>query len=292
VKSDMDTFSFEGIGTKWQIDIYSPLSSNKWGYLQTVIQKRVDLFERTYSRFRPDSYVNLTLSQLGTYTLPSDAQPLFSLYQKLYKVTEGAFTPFIGQVLIDAGYDAAYSLIEGILHYPPLLNDVIDFYYPKVTIKKEEIFDFGACGKGYLIDLLSDIIREHGGTSFCVDGGGDMRYESSEPLRVGLENPNNLEQAIGVATITQASFCASAGSRRKWGGFHHIIDPHTLSSPLNVIATWTIAKNTITADALATSLFLVLSKKLLPHFSFEYLILFADNTFDKSLAFPAELFLK
>ncbi len=288
----MDTFSFEGIGTKWRIDLYSPLSSNKWGYLQTVIQKRVDLFEKTYSRFRPDSYVNLTLSQLGTYSIPFDAKPLFLLYQKLYTITEGAFTPLIGQVLIDAGYDAEYSLIEGILHYPPLLSDVIDFHYPKVTIKKKEIFDFGACGKGYLIDLVSDIIREHGGTSFCVDAGGDMRYESTEPLRVGLENPNNLEQAIGVATITQTSFCASAGSRRKWGEFHHIIDPHTLSSPQNVIATWTIAKDTMTADALATSLFLVSPKKLLSHFSFEYLILYANSTFDKSPSFPADLFLK
>lgn len=288
----MDTFSFEGIGTHWQIDIYSSLTSNKWSYLQAVIQKRVDLFEKTYSRFRPDSYVNLTLSQLGTYSIPFDAKPLFLLYQKLYTITEGAFTPLIGKVLIDAGYDAEYSLVEGILHSPPLLSDVIDFHYPKVTIKKEEIFDFGACGKGYLIDLVSDIIREHGATSFCVDAGGDMRYESSKPLRVGLENPDNLDQAIGVATISNTSLCASAGSRRKWGKFHHIIDPHTLSSPQKVIATWAIAKNTIVADAIATCLFLVQPKQLSPYFSFEYFILFADNTFDKSPGFPAELFLK
>lgn len=288
----MDTFSFERIGTHWQIDIYSPLTSHKWSYLQAVIQKRVDLFEKTYSRFRPDSYVNLTLSQLGTYSIPFDAKPLFLLYQKLYTITEGAFTPLIGKVLIDAGYDAEYSLVEGILHSPPLLSDVIDFHYPKVTIKKEEIFDFGACGKGYLIDLVSDIIREHGVTSFCVDAGSDMRYESAKPLRVGLENPDNLDQAIGVATISNTSLCASAGSRRKWGKFHHIINAHTLSSPQKVIATWTIAENTIVADALATCLFLVQPKQLSPHFSFEYLILFTDNTFDKSPAFPAELFLK
>lgn len=288
----MNTFSFEGIGTKWHIDLYSHLTSNKWGYLQTVIQKRVDLFEKTYSRFRPDSYINLTLSQRGTYTIPFDAKPLFLLYQKLYVITKGTFTPLIGQVLIDAGYDAEYSLIEGILRTPPRLDDVIDFHYPKVTIKKEEIFDFGACGKGYLIDIISDLIREHGVKEFCVDAGGDIRYESPKPLRVGLENPNNLDQAIGVATITNTSLCASAGSRRKWGKFHHIIDPYTLSSPQNIIATWVIAKDTITADSLATSLFLVSPKKLLPHFSFEYLILFADSTFDKSPAFPAELFLK
>ena len=33
-------------------------------------------------------------------------------------------------------------------------------------------------------------------------------------------------------------------------------------------------------------------KKLTPHFSFEYLLLFSDNSFEKSPSFPAELFLK
>ena len=288
----MNTIKFEGIGTKWQIDLYSPLSPNQWEYLQTVIQKRVELFEKTYTRFWPDSYTNLTLSQIGTHLLPSDAEPLFSLYQKLYTVTKGLFTPLIGQVLIDAGYNAEYSLKGGILHRPPSWDSVLDYKYPTITIKKQAALDFGACGKGYLIDIISDLIREHGVSAFCVEAGGDMRYESLKPLRVGLENPNNPEQAIGVATITNTSLCASSGSRRKWGEYHHIINPHTLTSPDKVIATWVTAKNTILADALATSLFLVEPSALLPYFSFEHLVLFADSSFEKSPAFPAELFLK
>jgi len=288
----MDPFIFEGIGTRWQIDIYSPLSMNKWGYLQTAIRQRVELFEKTYSRFKVDSYVNLALTQLGTHKLPPDAQPLFSLYQKLYKITDGLFTPLIGQILMDAGYDPDYSLKGKQLKRPPLLDDVVEFNYPNITIKKREVFDFGASGKGYLIDIISELIREHGVTAFCVDAGGDIRYENSAPLRVGLENPNNFDQAIGVATISNISLCASSGSRRKWGDFHHIINPQTLSSPQNIAATWTLAKDTMTADALATCLFLVPVQKLAPHFSFEHLILFADNTFDTSPHFPAELFVK
>lgn len=288
----MNTYSFEGIGTKWQIDIYSPLPSLQWGYLQTVIQERVHLFERMYSRFRSDSFVNLLLSQLGTHILPLDAKPLLSLYQKLYLITNGAFTPLIGQVLIDAGYDAEYSLKGKALHTPPRLEDVVDIDYPNIIVKKSQIFDFGACGKGYLIDIISDVIRTYGVSSFCVDAGGDIRYENNEPLRVGLENPNNLNQVIGVATIASISLCASAGSRRKWNEYHHIIDPRTLTSPDTVLATWVVAKKTIFADALATCLFLTSPKKLLPHFSFEYLILFSDNSFEKSPGFPAEVFLK
>lgn len=288
----MDPLIFEGIGTKWKVDVYSPLSLSSWGFLQTLIQKRVDLFDSLYSRFRPDSLVNLILSQPGTYTLPPDAKPLFTLYKKLYDVTHGVFTPLIGQVLIDAGYDAEYSLQGKAIHQPPLLKDVIEFHFPQVTVKKREVFDFGACGKGYLIDIVGALLRENGVTCFCIEAGGDIRYENKQPLRVGLENPNNLDQAIGVATITNTSLCASAGSRRKWNEYHHIIDPRTLSSPEKVIATWVTAQTTIIADALATALFLVEPTTLLPHFSFEYVIMYADSSFEKSPSFPAELFLR
>lgn len=288
----MDPLIFEGIGTKWKVDVYSPLSARSWGFLQTVIRKRVDLFDSLYSRFRPDSFVNLILPQPGNHILPPDAKPLFALYRKLYGITHGIFTPLIGQVLIDAGYDAEYSLKGKATNRPPGLKDVIEFHFPHVVVKKRGVFDFGACGKGYLIDIVSALLRENGITSFCIDAGGDIRYENKQPLRVGLENPNNLDQAIGVATIANVSLCASAGSRRKWNEYHHIINPRTLSSPEKVIATWVTAQTTIIADAMATALFLVEPTTLIPHFPFEYLIMYADSSFEKSPSFPAELFLK
>ena len=288
----MNTIRFEGIGTKWQIDVYSSISEKDLGYVQLLIQKRVEAFERLYSRFRYDSYTNVTLNQRGTFTLPDDAEPLFTLYEKLYHITDGAFTPFIGQILIDAGYDADYSFEIGKLHKSPHWDEVMEYTYPKITIKKPEILDFGAGGKGYLIDIVCDFLKENGIKEFCIDAGGDIRYEYTKPIRIGLENPNDLSQAIGVVTIANTSLCASAGRRRKWGKYHHIINPHTLTSPEKVIATWVTAHTTLTADALATSLFLVESSTLLKHFSFEYLTLFSDNSFEKSPGFSAELFLK
>lgn len=288
----MNTMRFEGIGTKWQIDFHVPLSVQKRGYLKILIKKRIEEFERMYSRFRFDSFTNITLSQVGTFTLPPDAEPLFSLYHKLYHITNGAFTPFIAQVLIDAGYNTDYSFEVGTLHMPPRWEDVMEYHYPTITIKKPEALDFGAGGKGYLVDIVTDLIKEYGIKDFCIDAGGDIRYENSKPLQIKLENPDNIGQAIGTTTITKTSLCASSGSKRKWSNFHHIIDPHTLTSPEKIRATWVTAKNTILADSLSTCLFLVESAKLLPHFSFEYLILYADNSFEKSPAFPATLFLE
>lgn len=290
----MKTFSFEAIGTHWEIDIYSPVSEQTYGYLQTLITKSIDEYDRIYSRFRADSYINLTLSQVGSHTPPPDAKPLFDLYHKLYTLTGGLFTPLVGQLLIDAGYNAEYSFQEKPLHTPPRLDEVIDFSYPQVTVKKQEIFDFGAGGKGYLIDIISDLLKEQGIVLFCIDAGGDIRYEHTNPLRVGLENPHNVRQAIGVMTLTHPiSLCASAGSRRKWGSYHHIMNPHTLSSPKKISATWVLSDTTLLADCLATCLFLVDPEMLTPHFSYEYLILFDNHSFQKSSQFSStELFLR
>lgn len=288
----MNSFSFEAIGTHWTIDLYGEISPQVRGYLFEQITHRIDIFEKSYSRFRADSYVNLTLSQPGEHVLPEDARPLLDIYEKLNRVTKGLFTPLIGKVLIDAGYDAEYSFHETALSSPPLLHQVWEYRYPKLTIKQSSILDFGACGKGYLIDLVSEMIRDQGIMAFCVDAGGDMRYEAKQPLRVGLENPLNTSQAIGILPIQNVSLCASAGSRRKWGRFHHIMNPISLTSPSSIIATWVLAADTITADALATCLFLVDPSVLLPHFSFDYLILHSNTTFQKSEGFRAELFLK
>lgn len=286
------TFSFEGIGTHWEIEIYSPITPTQLEYLAILVKQKVEEFERTYSRFRPDSFINSALLQKGIVKLPTDSEKLFSLYQKLYGLTSGLFTPLIGQVLVDAGYDSLYSLVPKKLHSPPPWEEVSEYSFPKMVVKKSAIYDFGAAGKGHLIDLVSQTIMDQNFSEFCVDAGKDILLISKKPVRIGLENPLNFEEAIGVVTLSKGSICASAGSRRVWGPYHHIINPKTLTSPNEILATWVVAKDALTADALSTCLFLISPKKIIPHFSFEYLVLYKDSSIEKSSSFPAELFLK
>ena len=286
------TFSFGGTGTQWEIEIFSHATLIQIEYLSHIVKQKVQEFERVYSRFRPDSFVNTSLMQKGVVRLPSDAEKLFSLYKKLYTITNGLFTPLIGQVLVDAGYDAVYSLRPKKVHTPPAWEDVAEYSFPNILVHKSALYDFGAAGKGYLIDLVAQLIVEQGFSEFCVDAGRDIRLFSSKPVRVGLENPFNVEEAIGVATISKGSICASSGSRRTWDKYHHIINPRTLKSPRNIVATWVITDEALLADALSTCLFLFPAIKLVPYFSFEYLILFSDKTFVQSSSFPAEIFIK
>lgn len=286
----MRSFTFEAIGTHWQIDIIDP---GDFSFLLEKIKARIAEFDKNYSRFRPDSLVSTMARAAGEYTLPADAPPLFDTYQKLYRLTDGAVTPLIGQVMVEAGYDADYSLVPHELHHPPAWEEVIEYQFPRLTLKQPALLDFGAAGKGYLIDLVAEVLAAEGVTAYCIDAGADILYHHTkpEPLRVGLEDPNDSAQVVGVANILNNSICGSAGNRRTWADFHHIVDPHTLTSPRHILATWAIAPAGLLADALATALFFVPAATLTPHFQFEYVIMYANHTVERSSGFSGELFL-
>lgn len=288
----MKSFTFEAIGTAWSIDMLDDISFEKQKQLEKEIKDRIEVFDKTYSRFRSDSVVTQISKKSGEYKLPQDAKILFDLYKKLYQITDGAFTPLIGNVLADAGYDAEYSLTPRTLHRPDTWEHVLEYKSPILNVKHEVILDFGAAGKGYLVDIIGEIFEKHHVQAFCIDGSGDILYKSSEPkvLRIGLEHPENPKQAIGVASISSGSLCGSAGNRRTWGNFHHIINPHTLQSPKDITAVWVTAETAILADALTTCLYFVTPQTLQKHFSFEYVMLKADLTIKKSQDFPGEFF--
>jgi thiamine biosynthesis lipoprotein len=291
------TFEFEAIGTKWSIDIFDENSVSSeiasQNDLLSEIKKKVEFFEQTFSRFKADSLITRISQKNGTYELPQEAKPLFDIYEQFYRLTDGLMTPLIGKVLSDAGYDAKYSFQPGTLEKPARWEEVLEYNYPILNLKKQVHFDFGAAGKGYLIDLIGELLKGKKIQSYTIDAGGDILQQSSgnQPLRVALEDPNDASKAIGVANVLNQSICGSAGNRRAWGEFHHIMNPSTLDSVKNILATWVIAETTILADALTTALFLIPSAKILKAYpSAQYLILFPDYTIEKSKNFPGEIF--
>jgi thiamine biosynthesis lipoprotein len=221
---------------------------------------------------------------------------LLELYHQLYERTDGALTPLIGQTLSAAGYDAAYSLRPAAeLPTPPAWAEVLSYDGAQLTLSRPALLDFGAAGKGYLVDLVGEVLEAAGVTSYCVDAGGDLRYRRPEaeaqPLRVGLEHPGDPTQVVGVVELPPGlSLCGSAGNRRAWAGYHHILDPRTLASPQHLAAVWVTASTTLLADALTTALFFVAPAALRDYYEFEYACLAADFTLEASPGFAAEFF--
>ncbi len=284
----MASYRFDAIGTKWEV-LFEHGSAEE---LITRVHERIEAFDAHYSRFRADSLVSEMARKSGAYTMPEDFEHMFSLYSDLYKKTLGAFTPLIGQTLSDAGYDAQYSLVPKELQRQPRLEDILSYDHTTLTLNLKEpaLLDFGAAGKGYLVDIVFDLLSKAGAEKITVDAGGDIRVSADVESKIGLENPQDSTKVIGVAQIQGKSICGSAGNRRAWGSYTHILDPHTLSSPNHIAALWVVADTTMLADALTTCLYFVPPATLLRDYHFSYFILRPDNSIEPSSDFPAEFF--
>jgi thiamine biosynthesis lipoprotein len=218
---------------------------------------------------------------------------MLSLYRDLYLRTDGLVTPLVGNLISDAGYDAQYSLKQKKkLEIPPAWDEAMDYQHPTLLIKKPVLLDFGAAGKGYLVDLVGKVLEENNINEYCIDAGGDILFKGGKPIRIGLEDPENTEKVIGVGILENGSICGSAGNRRKWGNFTHIINPKTLTSPTEIIAVWVMAETALLADALATCLFFVKAHTLADAYKFEYIIIYSDRSLEKSPNFQGEVFTK
>lgn len=289
---DSRVIEFDAIGTHWTIDLVLGQCSDM-RTVEDTVKRRIDEFDMVYSRFRDDSLVSKIAKEAGEYTFPEDAEPLFAWYKQLYDATDGKVTPLVGNLLSDAGYDASYSLLPAEKLTPTeKWEDAMTYKHRRLTVRTPVLLDFGAAGKGYLVDIIGELLEEQGIIAYCIDAGGDILKKSvgNDAIRVGLEHPSDATQAIGVVELSNGSICGSAGNRRTWAGLHHIMDPQTTKPVRTIIATWVVAANSLTADGLATALFFVDPKKLQTLCTFEYCIVRDDFSFDVSKHFPGELF--
>ncbi|MFB4426325.1 FAD:protein FMN transferase [Streptomyces sp. QL37] len=279
------------------IETEDPLSPG----LRSSLLDRVERFDATYSRFRPDSLVSRIASapEGGRFEFPEDSRELFGLYDRLFEATDGAVDPLVGRELELLGYDASYSLTpapdevraeERARGRAAWAADVTRDGTAVVT-RRPLVIDVGAAGKGYLVDILSEALLEAGHPRSVVDASGDLRHRGERATRVGLEHPFDARLVIGVAELRGRALCASGVSRRAWGdGLHHVLDARTGEPVSEVTATWVVADETALADGLATALFFTEPPRLLDSFDFTYVRMRSDGRAEASPDFLGELF--
>ena len=305
------------------------------------IRAFVDEYERTLSRFRADSLVSrmACAEHGGEFEFPAWAQPLFALYSEFYAATHGAFDACIGADLLALGYNNSVRFIPqsaaGLGKNENSSSDSWSNYRRALPITWADIsqgggsttlctnqpvqLDFGAAGKGYFADLVTQIIKEelsgdsHADFDFLVNAGGDMRAcfsKENSQIKVALENPFDTTQAVGVASITSGALCASSNARRRWkvkdaSGFEsNLIATHLINAldgipACDLCASWVYipAKTcdfpTAYADALATALFVSKEsdlQKIVQNVGAEFAVMLPNHALRKTCAFPARFF--
>jgi thiamine biosynthesis lipoprotein len=279
-------WTFEAIGTHWRIDTQDALPPP----IADAVTERVARFDRDWSRFRADSRI-AALAIPGRHRLADDAGPLLEFYSELYAATAGRVTPLVGRTLEALGYDATYRLRPtGDIPPVPAWEDAVAWDGVFLDVVRPVVLDVGAAGKGYLVDLVSDLLTDAGVAEHIVDASGDLRTQGVS-MRIALEHPLDPRKAIGVAELPDGAFCASATSRRSWGdGLHHVLDPATGLPTRGVLATWVLARTALVADGIATALFFDADPEFVARQATAFARMFDDGSVDVSSDFPGEMF--
>lgn len=282
------------------------------GDLHQHIEDLISDYENVLSRFKGDSIVGQmrVATHGGTFDFPDWTLNLFDLYDHLFSATNGAIDPCVGEDLIRLGYDKSYSSVNepnaaehtGAIHGRATWDHAIEHHGTTLVTHGPVALDFGACGKGYLVDLIAERLGvAQSDLRYVIDAGGDLLAHTSEPITIALEDPSDPANAVGVAEISQGAFCASSPSRRHWTDaaghqLHHLLNAIDGVPVNSVAATWVAATPpslaTAQADGLATALFTTPAAQLRAHFPFECAILTADRSAAQSPDFPGSFFMR
>ncbi|MBM9458981.1 FAD:protein FMN transferase [Nocardioides sp. zg-536] len=249
------SWTFEALGTGWEVD--ADLTPAE----QATVRAALEDFDRTWSRFRPDSCVAELARGGGSIPLTEDTERLLDLYDVLAELTGGAVSPLVGDSLAALGYDAGYSLVGGNPRPAPPVS-ALQRSPGSLALREPGMLDIGAAGKGLAVDLvarlLDTMLAHTPGAARSVDASGDLwNCAGHRPLRVALEHPDDPRLAVGTVELAPGTaLCASAVNRRAWGtDLHHVLDARTGLPVRDVVASWAIGDSAMVADGAATALF-------------------------------------
>ena len=244
-------------GTQWQATIRIGADIER---LQSAIEDTLVRIDRLMSPWRPDSDISVFNRSNNTEWKPVNDEVVTVCRSALaiHGASGGAFDPTVGPIVGSWGYGPiegtpfekgqTFEAEEGMLRKSA----------PGLTI------DLCGIAKGYALDRIADVLRDHGERNFVIDLGGEIAAFGSHPdgrnWRVAVEDPR--PDRTGAAEVVQLEDRAIATSGDKVNGFtlaarrySHIIDPATAAPVETATASVSvIAADAATADGWATAL--------------------------------------
>ncbi len=186
--------------------------------------------------------------------------------------SQGAFDPTVGPLvaLWGIGSDSARlpepAEISQALSLIDRMSVEIDAKVGTVFLKRKGMrIDLGAIAKGYAADEAGRIIRKRGIQRAIIDLGGNVLAVGTKkgglPWKIGVQDPSGLRGSyIGILQIKDATMVTSGVYERFFEAdgqrYHHILSTADGYPVRNSLLSVTIlAKESMTADALSTSVF-------------------------------------
>lgn len=257
---------------------------------QAAIDSVLEAVDVEFNLWRPESRINAINAFDHSDSLLQfvDSNRLWSaLWDQcldMHTASQGAFDPTVQPLVELWGFGlkkrdrVTADQVEALMPHVGLaferidLNDVErDRQYQFTTVRKRDSLtriDFNGIAQGLTVDLLAELLMEHGATNFMVEVGGEVRCgglrADGRPWRIAVDRPIASTDGLDarelqtVVAIADAAICTS-GNYRKFYEEDGIKRSHTISPftgyPVqhSLLSATVHAVNASTADALATA---------------------------------------
>lgn len=243
--------------------------------LQPGIEAELQKFDAALSMFNPKSTLS-HINKAGSEKIDLRREPwTLKVIQesiRLSKISRGAFDITVAPLVNAWGFgfkksgDVNQQAIDSLKQFVGyqllhLEKGILVKADPRVQL------DASAVAKGYACDVVGNYLRKNGVNDFLVEIGGEMTISGKNPKgskwRVGINKPIDDSTSTNMEwdqmlTLTDKAI-ATSGNYRKFyekngKKYAHTIDPAT-GYPVqhSLLSATVIAKDCLTADALATS---------------------------------------
>ncbi len=263
-------FSLARMGTVFSIALYHTDQTSASDAAMAAFE-RVERLEQILSDYRENSEVRRICRDAAGIARPVSPELFHMLENSLRfsRMTRGAFDVTVGPV-VQVWREARRAGREPDAAQLARARESVGYEYVLLDPEKQTVhlllprmrLDFGAIAKGYAADEALRVLKSRGIRSALVDAGGDISMGAPPPgepgwsvaIRNGYEDPGGRGTLslhdVAVATSGDAYQSLQLKGRR----YSHILDPATSTALKDSAAVTVIARDGVTADALATAL--------------------------------------
>jgi len=252
------------------VEVISPDENAK-----DIVFAEIKRIEDLLSKYKPDSEIS-KLNKLGQLKVSPDTLFIIKKAKSFWQLSDGAFDITVGPLLDLWGFtDKKFYLpskleIEGILKFVGsdklLLQEDDNMVKFKISGMK---IDLGAIAKGYAVDCAVKKIKEKGIKSCLINAGGQifcLGDKFGKPWHIAVQNPRDKNDILTYLDLKDKAVATSGDYEQYFfkdnHRYCHIFNPKTgYPVETDFISVTVVAADGLTADALATAIFVLGKEK-------------------------------
>lgn len=251
----------ETMGTDWRVRLAAPSGFDRDALL-TAIEARLEAILAEMSHWRADSVLGrFNRAPGGTwFTLPTDFTQVYQAAHTVFERSGGAYDPAIGELVGLWGFGpepARAPPDDATLTGARARSGMARLAYDPQTRRLRQPggarLDFSGIAKGFAVDALGVVLREHDCHHALIEIGGELLglglRPDGDPWWVELETPVRDIQRLRIALHQLA--VATSGDYVQG---RHTIDPRTGGPVAHALAVSVVHPSAMMADAWATAL--------------------------------------